>query len=122
MAWEIMVGQPPFTGNPQQVLAGHLTRRPEALSAHRTTVPPALEAIVMRCLEKNAADRPQSADEILRALDAITTTSQASAPAPVVKPKPQKQWGRVLVGAAAALVLAAAGVAWFARVPRARCA
>ena len=75
MAWEIMVGQPPFTGNPQQVLAGHLTRRPEALSAHRTTVPPALEAIVMRCLEKNAADRPQSADEILRALDAITTTS-----------------------------------------------
>ena len=119
MAWEIMVGQPPFTGNPQQVLAGHLTRRPEALSAHRTTVPPALEAIVMRCLEKNAADRPQSADEILRALDAITTTSQASASAPVVKPKPQKQWGRVLVGAAAALVLAAAGVAWFARVGRA---
>src|SRR5215207_3394697 len=78
MAYEILVGQPPFTGNPQQVLAGHLTRRPQALSAHRATVPPALEAIVMRCLEKNAADRPQSADEVLRALDSLTTTTQAT--------------------------------------------
>jgi serine/threonine-protein kinase len=70
MAYEMLVGQPPFTGSPQQVLAGHLTRRPEALSAHRATVPPALGAIVMRCLEKNPADRQQRAEEVLRALDA----------------------------------------------------
>src|SRR5688572_22177673 len=122
MAYEIVVGQPPFTGNPQQVLAGHLTRRPEALSAHRTTVPPALEAIVMRCLEKNAADRPQNAEEVLRALDVTTTTaSTAAVPAPAVAvaPRPARRWGRVIAGAVAVAVIATVGVAWFARVGRA---
>src|SRR5688500_10700515 len=120
MAYEILVGQPPFTGNPQQVLAGHLTRRPEALSAHRSTVPPALEAIVMRCLEKNAADRPQSADAVVRALDSLATTTQVAAPATaaaIVRPK--RRWGSVIAGAAAVVLLTAAGVAWFARVGRA---
>jgi serine/threonine-protein kinase len=117
MAWEILVGQPPFTGNQQQVLAGHLTRRPESISAHRATVPPALEAIVMRCLEKNAADRPQGAGEILRALDSLTSTAQVTA---VSAASPgRRKWGRVIAGAAAAMLLAAAGVAWFARVGRA---
>jgi tetratricopeptide (TPR) repeat protein len=119
MAYEILVGQPPFTGNPQQVLAGHLTRRPETLSAHRSTVPPALEAIVMRCLEKTAADRPQSADEVLRALDSIATTSQVTAAAAIAAPKARRRWGGVIAGAIAAVLLAAAGVAWFARVGRA---
>jgi tetratricopeptide (TPR) repeat protein len=119
MAYELLGGQPPFTGNPQQVLAGHLTRRPEALSAHRATVPPALEAIVMRCLEKNAGDRPQSADEVLRALDAIATTSQLTATPPAAAPKAKKLWGRVVVGATVVLLLVASGVAWFARVGRA---
>jgi tetratricopeptide (TPR) repeat protein len=119
MAYEILAGQPPFTGNPQQVLAGHLTRRPEALSAIRTTVSPALEAIVMRCLEKNAADRPQGADEVMRALDATATTAQMAAPAPALPTRSRLTWRRAIAGAAGVAVLAAVGVAWFARVGRA---
>src|SRR5687767_1286105 len=122
MAYEILAGQPPFTGNSQQVLAGHLTRRPETLSALRTSVPPALEAIVMRCLEKNAADRPQSAEEVLRALDTTATTAATAAlpvPAVAVAPRPARRWGRVIAGAVAVAVIATVGVAWFARVGRA---
>jgi len=120
MAYEILAGQPPFTGNAQQVLAGHLTRRPEALSARRSTVPPALESIVMRCLEKNAADRPQSAAEILRALDATVTGAHTAAMPPhTVSPRVRRRWVGAIAGALAVVMLAAVGVAWFARVGRA---
>ncbi len=120
MAYEILAGQPPFTGNSQQILAGHLTRRPEALSALRTTVPPALEAIVMRCLEKNAADRPQSAEEIQRALDTISATTGMTSATPAANaPRTARRWGRLIAGATAVVLLSAAGVAWFARVGRA---
>jgi tetratricopeptide (TPR) repeat protein len=119
MAYEILAGQPPFTGNAQQVVAGHLTRRPEALSAHRSTVPAPLEAIVMRCLEKNAADRPQSADEVMRALDSVSTTAQMTAAVPSLPKTFRRNWSRVAVVAVAVAVLAAVGVGWFARVGRA---
>ena len=122
MAYEMLVRQPPFTGNTQQVLAGHLTRRPEALSAHRSTVPPALEAIVMRCLEKNAADRPQQADEILRALDAMATTAHGTAatgPAVDAPARTSRRWGRMIAGGASVAILMAAGMFWFARSGRA---
>src|SRR5688572_2801083 len=120
MAYEILAGQPPFTGNSQQVLAGHLTRRPETLSALRTSVPPALEAIVMRCLEKNAADRPQTAEEIQRALETINTTVASTSAVPAaMATRSSRRWGRVIAGAVAVAVLAAVGVGWFARVGRA---
>ncbi|HEX9565801.1 MAG TPA: tetratricopeptide repeat-containing serine/threonine-protein kinase, partial [Gemmatimonadaceae bacterium] len=119
LAYEILTGRAPFTGNSQQVLAGHLTRRPEAVTLHRSTVPPALEAIVMRCLEKNPADRPQGADEVLRALDAMATGTAATTAAVTARVPNGRRWSRVVVGVAAVAVLAAAGVAWFARVGRA---
>jgi serine/threonine-protein kinase len=60
-AYEALAGHPPFRGNAQQILAAHLTRRPEVLSSLRPTVPAAVASLVMQCLEKNPADRPQSA-------------------------------------------------------------
>ena len=74
MAYEMLAGQTPFTGRtPQQLLAAHVNRPPEPLGAVRSTVPPDLAGIVMRCLEKRPADRWQSADELLRMLDGIVT-------------------------------------------------
>jgi tetratricopeptide (TPR) repeat protein len=118
MAYEILAGNAPFTGNAQQVIAAHLTRKPDPLSIHRNTVPPALEAIVMRCLEKNPADRPQSADEVVRALESAATTTVIAAPAP--RPVRQtRRWSRIIPGVIAATVLTIVGIAWFTRVGRA---
>jgi Tol biopolymer transport system component len=76
VGYELLTGRPPFAGlPPQQVLAAHLSRAPEHVSNHRTAVPPALAAIVMRCLEKRPSDRWQSADELLSQLEAIATPS-----------------------------------------------
>ncbi len=74
VAYELLTGQPPFTGaTPQQVLTAHLTRIPQPISALRAGVPPRLEHAVMRCLKKLPADRWQSASELLAQLEPLTT-------------------------------------------------
>ena len=81
MAYEMLCGRPPFSGmSPQQVLAAHVTLAPAPLSSQRTAVPPALNALVMRCLEKKPADRVQRADELLTQLQAMATPSGGMAP------------------------------------------
>ncbi len=80
VAYELLAGRPPFTGaNPQQVLAAHVTTAAEPVSAHRS-MPPALAALVMRCLEKRPADRPQSAEELIPQLEAVLTPSGGMTP------------------------------------------
>ncbi len=117
MAFEMLAGHPPFTGRtPQQLLAAHVSRPPEPLGTVRATVPPDLASIVMRCLEKRPADRWQSADELLRALEAVSTPGGGTAStsafrlSPPGVPAPRAGRRRVLAGAGLT-VLALAGAA-----------
>ncbi len=81
LAYELLTGQPPFVGRtPQNLLAAHVTEVPEAINKRRASLPPALAALVMRCLEKRPADRPQNASEVVHALDDITTPSGGLTP------------------------------------------
>jgi serine/threonine-protein kinase len=70
-AYEALSGRPLFVRRSAAALVvAHATETPESLSASRPDVPPVLDALVMRLLAKAPADRPQSADEVLAALDA----------------------------------------------------
>jgi len=81
MAYEMLAGHPPFTGmSAQAILASHITQTPATVSSHRPAVPAALNAIVMRCLEKRPADRWQSAEELMPHLDALLTPSGGTTP------------------------------------------
>ena len=72
IGYELLSGKPPFAGgSPQQVLAAHVTQAPAPLTQMRATVPPALAEIVMRCLEKNPSDRPQTASELFERFDQL---------------------------------------------------
>ena len=122
MAYELLTGQPPFSGRtPQGLLAAHVTESPELITRRRQTIPPALGALVMRCLEKRAADRPQTAMDLVHSLDQITTPSGGTAPTTAVSAvsasttaaTPIQSFARRWIGIAAALVVVA-GVAWFA--------
>jgi serine/threonine protein kinase len=53
VAYEMLAGQAPFAGRPvQALLSAHITDKPEPLEKRRPAVPPALAALVMKCLEK----------------------------------------------------------------------
>ncbi len=80
-AYEMLCGHPPFSGmSPQQVLAAHVTLAPAPLSSQRASVPPALNELIMRCLEKKPADRVQRAEDLLTQLQAMATPSGGMAP------------------------------------------
>ena len=82
VAYEMLTGQAPFAGRPAQaLLAAHMIELPEPLERRRSAVPQALASLVMRCLEKRPADRPQHAEEILRALDGIPVSRAPEAAA-----------------------------------------
>ena len=85
LAYEMLSGRPPFVGaNAQQVLAAHVTQAPDPLSKHRSSVPPGLVALVMRCLEKKPADRWQSAAEVHSQLESMATPSGGTMPTAAV--------------------------------------
>jgi eukaryotic-like serine/threonine-protein kinase len=85
VGYEILAGRPPFLGSsPQAVLAAHVTQRPDPLDKLRSSVPPALASLIMRCLEKRPSDRWQSAEEVLHQLEAMATPSGGTAPTTAV--------------------------------------
>jgi serine/threonine protein kinase len=74
LAYELFTGNTPFAGaDPVKQLRAHLTEDPLPLSTVRSGVPPIVARLVMRCLEKDRAKRPASANEILDQLDTLAT-------------------------------------------------
>lgn len=67
--FELLSGQKPFTADTLRAIEeAHLRKLPPALSTLVADVDPALEQIVNKLLEKNAADRYPSAEALLRDL------------------------------------------------------
>jgi TolB-like protein/Tfp pilus assembly protein PilF/tRNA A-37 threonylcarbamoyl transferase component Bud32 len=74
LAYELLTGQPPFAGrSTQAVLAAHVSESPAPVDRRRPGTPPELAALVMRCLAKRPADRPQNAADVLQALEEVGT-------------------------------------------------
>ncbi len=111
LAYELLVGRPPFAGtSTQQVLAAHLTETPEPITKSRVNVSSSLEDLVMKCLEKNPADRWQTADELLAKLDSLVTPTGGVTPAGGLRrSKTRTRRQVVALGAAAGAVLLIVG-------------
>ena len=79
MAFEMLSGNTPFHDlPPARLLAAHISEAPPPLDSQRPDAPPEFERLIMRCLEKNPDDRPQSAVELVRALDSILSGETGS--------------------------------------------
>jgi serine/threonine protein kinase/Flp pilus assembly protein TadD len=128
MAYEMLAGHPPFPGRSMQaMLAAHATELPPPISTLRPAAPPALAALVMRCLEKRPGDRPQSAAEVARELESLSlsgSTAFSRTEPPSVRAGASRRrtsvaafsLGMVIV----ALLVAVGAYAWLRRdVPRA---
>ena len=105
LAYELLSGAHPFGRHttPQQLITAHLSEPPAPITGAKPSLPPALAALVMQCLEKDPARRPGSAAAVLTALDTVA--------APVASPEtsaarvPRRRMTEVLV--AAGLLIAA---------------
>src|SRR3989442_157277 len=108
IVYEMLAGRPPFAGRSrEQVLAAHASETPRSVVELRPDCPAPLAALVTRCLEKPPGARPQRAEEIVQALDALQTP-----PAILAAPRPgRRSRRRVLVAAALAGVLILLGAA-----------
>ena len=70
MTYEMLLGEPPFTGpTAQSIVAKVMTEKPAALIARRERIPPAVEDAVLTALEKLPADRWSSAADFASALE-----------------------------------------------------
>jgi hypothetical protein len=68
IAWELLTGQPVFSGRVMDVMHAHVTVPPRAPSVLRPELPAELDALVLRCLRKEPGERFQNASEIIAAL------------------------------------------------------
>ena len=78
VAYHMLAGAPPFDGTAQSVLVAHVTKQPPSLAA-LPQVPAELALLVNRCLLKNPAERPASADQLASAFDALMNDAEAHA-------------------------------------------
>jgi serine/threonine-protein kinase len=112
VAYEMLCGRAPFEGRTaQQLLAAHATQTPEHVERRRASVPAALGALVMRLLEKHPADRPQSASDVIVALEAVAAPQATTTPSATPIGAHPRGAGRVLPLAAAGMLVAIGGIA-----------
>jgi hypothetical protein len=100
--YEMLSGRPAFGGGTTvERMTAILKEDPPALPAG--AVPPHLDRIIHRCLEKSPSQRFQSARDIAFALEAMSASSAPSTPAstPVVAMPARRWWPLALVAAAA---------------------
>jgi len=72
MLYEMVTGRPPFLGDDSVAIIGqHINTAPVAPTWHNGQCPRPLEALIMRLLAKDPSERPDSATDVLSALDAI---------------------------------------------------
>jgi eukaryotic-like serine/threonine-protein kinase len=110
MAYEMVTAHPPFTGSsPAQVLAAHMTQRPEPLARRAPGVPRELAQLVEQLLAKHPNDRPSHAQAVADSLGTMLTRWSSGD----VVPSGRMTFVRALSLWAAAFA-GVAGAAWLA--------
>ncbi|MFO0847614.1 MAG: WD40 repeat domain-containing serine/threonine protein kinase [Gemmataceae bacterium] len=125
--YEVLTGRPPFpAANPLELARRIADDRPAPPRALAPAVPPALEAVCLRCLEKDPADRFATAAALAAALDRVL----AGDPGSVWRPsragrlrrwwRGQRPWVRGMLSGSAGLLVACGGLGAAAWVYRGR--
>ena len=121
--YEMAAGRQAFPGNTSAVVhEAILNRTPHPASSLNSEIPPELDRIVSKALEKDRKLRYQTASDLradlkrLQRDSASGKTAVVSGPAAVAAPKSRK--AVYLVIAAAAIILAAAGIYFWSSRPR----
>ena len=115
MAYEMLAGRVPFEGaTPTAAMIKRLAGPPEPVNLVRSDVPAEIAAVITNCLAADAAERYQSASDIVRALDGGTVSAGGtSARGTAIAGRNAK--GRRELSAVAIVVLLGAAAVWFTK-------
>ncbi|MEP7326996.1 MAG: protein kinase [Gemmatimonadota bacterium] len=105
--YEMLGGQPPFTGPTAEVVARqHLMTEAAPITNLRPTVPAQVAGALARSLAKNPADRFNPAAQFVQALSGSGTTAVRGGTMPGrVSPAPRRKWLGLTIGVALLLAL-----------------
>ena len=107
--YEMLNGQRAFKRNTgAETMSAILNEEPAEITSHSGAVAPALERIVRHCMEKQPAQRFQSAHDIAFALESLSASSHSAQSAVIPAPSVRRRW---VLPAVAGAVLLAAGLA-----------
>ena len=119
MLFHLVTGRPPFDGDTvAQLIVAHMSQPPPRADAVAPRVPRPVADLIDRLLRKDPAERPQSADVVVAAIDHLLRGATA---APEVTTVRTRRWRAVpkrlaLLGGGIALV-AAVVLAWWPTAP-----
>ncbi|MET0594581.1 MAG: protein kinase [Polyangiaceae bacterium] len=84
LLYEALAGRPPFAYQwPGELIAAHISEAPTPVRAFDPTIPPAIEAIIMRAIAKNPDQRQPTMGDIARELEQFLNLSpRVDTPAP----------------------------------------
>jgi eukaryotic-like serine/threonine-protein kinase len=112
--YEMLAGKRAFQKpTSPQTMTAILNEDPPGISQVATNIPPALQRVVHRCLEKNPEQRFQSASDLAFALDALSDSSgYSTADVSHAQQSRGRLLGGIVVSAVAVVLVAAAFLAW----------
>jgi beta-lactam-binding protein with PASTA domain/predicted Ser/Thr protein kinase len=126
--YELLCGAPPFVADsPVTIALKQVSEEPVHPMQLNAAVTPALDAVVMRALRKEPAERFQDADEFIVALESaltgryVETVAVAENPVEALEEEDRRNWARIAVIALIVLALAALAIgAWLLLTPEQR--
>jgi len=100
MLYEMVTGRPPFIGDDWvNVVSQHINTSVVSPSWHRADLPPGLEVLILQLLEKDPGKRPESAGDVLKALESIEQGKVTESVSQVTAaPESSPLYRRVFVG------------------------
>jgi serine/threonine-protein kinase len=103
--YEMMTGQPPFSGNLTAVMRGHMEGKATPPTQIRPDAPPPVDGIVEKAMAKSPGDRYQTAEEMIDDLEmvlayatlgAAALQGRTSAASPAVQDEGKSGWKKFM--------------------------
>ena len=113
---DILLGRRQSNSTGVAELMERIQQPPASLRSIDATIPAALDALVTKCLQPNAAQRYQSMAEVIADLDAMDAHGAVTGRGPAIfRRMPRSRMAAGLAAAAIVAVAVALGAGWFAR-------
>jgi serine/threonine protein kinase len=88
VAYQLLAGRPPFEGEIGELTRAHLYEQPPSLRALNPAVPPAVEAVILRALAKDPAQRYPSVRQFADAFRAAASGAETNEATQDLQPPP----------------------------------